>query len=189
MSRALSTSAERLGCSERTLRRYVSDGLLRGRRIARRQLELSHAEELYLTGHWELLSSLRAALRTERAVRLAVLFGSAAVGDDDRSSDVDLFVIHRDPAPRALAGLKMRLRRTLEMPVDVIDSEQAETMPTLLADILREGRVLIDRDGLWEGLRERQPEIFAAAAHEEQATASRAREAVAAARERISAVA
>jgi predicted nucleotidyltransferase len=187
MSQALSTSAERLGCSERTLRRYVNDGLLRGRRVTRRQLELSHAEESYLANHWELLHSLRAALRTERGVRLAVLFGSTAVGDDDGSSDVDLLVIHRQPTARALAGLKLRLRRTLEKPVDVVGLEQAETMPTLLADILQEGRVLVDRDGQWEALRVRQHEIMAAAVREARASAKRAHQTVIAARARIAA--
>jgi predicted nucleotidyltransferase len=187
MSQALLTSAARLGCSERTLRRYVNDGLLRGRRVMRRQLELSHAEEQYLSEHWELLASLRAAFRTERAVRLAVLFGSSAVGEENSASDVDLLVVHSDPSTRAVAGLKVRLGLTLELPVDVVGLEQAETMPTLFADVLREGRVLVDRDGLWEGLRERRHEVFAAAALEEKETASRARETVAAARERIAA--
>ncbi len=187
MSQALSTSAERLGCSERTLRRYVNDGLLRGRRVARRQLELPSAEERYLASHWELLHTLRAVLRTERGVRLAVLFGSTAAGEDDRSSDVDLLIVNRDPAPRALAALKIRLRAALARPVDVVGLEQAETMPTLLADVVREGRVLVDRDGLWDGLLERRPDIFASAARDEQATARRARETVAAARERIAA--
>ncbi|MCW3019286.1 MAG: polymerase, beta-like region [Solirubrobacterales bacterium] len=187
MSRALSASAGRLGCSERTLRRYVNEGLLRGRRLAWSRLELSHAEEEYLAHHWELLSRLRMGLRTEPAVRLAVLFGSAAVGEDDESSDVDLLVIRRNPAPRTLAGLRMRLRRALGRPVDLVDLEQAETMPTLLADVIREGRVLVDRDGLWQGLLARRREIFEAAQREEQATARRARETVAAARERIAA--
>lgn len=88
MSQALSAVAERLGCSERTLRRYANDGLLRARRMTRHRLELPFAEESYLTSHWELLNGLRMALRTERAVRLAVLFGSTAVGDDGDSSDV-----------------------------------------------------------------------------------------------------
>jgi predicted nucleotidyltransferase len=187
MSQALSTSAGRLGCSERTLRRYVNDGLLRGRRMARSRLELSHAEEEYLVDHWELLSRLRTALRTEPAIRLAVLFGSTAVGDDEDSSDVDLLVIHRNAAPRSLGGLKLRLRRALERPVDLVGLEQAETMPTLLADVLREGRVLVDRDSLWDGLRERRDEIFAAAEREERATAEHAQKTVADVRERIAA--
>jgi predicted nucleotidyltransferase len=170
------------------LRRYVKDGLLQGHEAARRRLELSAAEEEYLVRHWELLSRLRTGLRTERAARLVVLFGSTAVGDDNRSSDVDLLVVNRNPGPRAIARLQMRLRRALGRPVDIVCLQQAETMPTLLVDILREGRVVVDRDGLWEGLCERGREIFAAAAREERATATRARETVAAARERIAAL-
>jgi predicted nucleotidyltransferase len=182
-------SAQRLGCSERTLRRYLNDGLLRGRRVVGHRMELSGAEEAYLRAHWQLLSTLRSALRTERGVRLAVLFGSMAVGDDEDRSDVDLLVVHRDPAPRALAGLRLRLARAVGRSVDVVGSEQAEAMPTLLADVLREGRVLIDRDGLWEALCGRRGEIFAAAEREDRATAKHARAAVLAARERIAAAA
>jgi predicted nucleotidyltransferase len=189
MSQTLSTSAERLGCSERTLRRYVNGVVLRGRRVARRRLELSRAEEEYLAAHWELLSKLRAALRTERAARMVVLFGSTATGDDEDSSDVDLLVVHDETGPRPLARLQMRLRRALGRPVDVIGLEQAETMPTLLADILREGRVLVDRDGLWDSLQERRREVYEAAEREEREVARRARETVVAARERIAAVA
>jgi predicted nucleotidyltransferase len=189
MSQALSASAERVGCSERTLRRCVNDGLLRGRRVARRRLELSCVEEEYLSRHWELLSKLRTALRTERAARMVVLFGSTATGDDQDSSDVDLLVVHDNPGPRSLVGLQMRLRRALERPVDVVGLEQAEAMPTLLADVLEEGRVLIDRDGLWEQLCGRRGEVLAAAGREEQAIVEGARAAVRAARERIAAAA
>ncbi len=188
MSQALLGSAERLGCSERTLRRYVNDGLLQGRRVARR-LELSEAEEEYLRRHWDLLSNLRKALRTEPGVRLAVLFGSTAVGDDELSSDVDLLIVNRDPAPRAVGGVKLRLRHALDRPVHVVGLEQAETMPTLLSDVLQEGRVLIDRDGLWNALWERRDEVSAAARREESATAIRAHEAIAASRERVAAAA
>jgi predicted nucleotidyltransferase len=189
MSRALAPSAERLGCGERTLRRCVNDGLLRGRRVARRRLELSRSEEEYLAAHWEMLSKLRTTLRTERAARMVVLFGSTATCEDQDSSDVDLLVVHDVEGPRSLARLQMRLRRALGRPVDVVGLEQAETMPTLLADILREGRVLVDRDGLWEGLQERRREVSVAAAREEREVAQRAHETVVAARERIAAVA
>jgi predicted nucleotidyltransferase len=189
MSQALSASAEKVGCSERTLRRCVNDGLLRGRRVARRRLELPWTEEEYLVAHWELLLKLRTALRTERAARLVVLFGSTATGEDHGSSDVDLLVVHNENGPRSLARLQMRLRSALGRPVDVVGLEQAETMPTLLADVLREGRVLVDRDGLWEGLQERGREVFAAAAREERDVARRAHETVVAARERIAATA
>jgi predicted nucleotidyltransferase len=151
-------------------------------------MSMPKAEEDYLAHHEELLTRLKTAFRSERTVRLAVLFGSTAVGDDNNFSDVDLLVVHRNPTPRRLAGLKLRLRRTLGRPVDVVSLGQAETMPTLLADILREGRVIVDRDGLWKSLLERWREISVAARREERATSIRARQTVAAARERIAAL-
>lgn len=135
----------------------------------------------------QVVSVLRSALRTERSVRLAVLFGSTAVGEDHEGSDIDLFVIHRDPQPLVLIRLRMRLRGVLDKPVDVVDLEQAEAMPTLLADVLREGQVVVDRDGLWEGLCARRSEIYAAARREDCATMERVFAAIDATRERLAA--
>jgi predicted nucleotidyltransferase len=185
MGLVLDESATELGCSERTLRRYINSGMLRGRRVARGQLELSQAEAAYLRGHWRLLSKLMEVLRTERDVRLAVLFGSTATGDDTPVSDVDVLIAHRRSEWRAQAGVQRRLRRALGTPVDVVTLEQAETQPSLLADVLREGRVLIDRDGLWGALQQRRAEILAAGAREDEQTLTRAHAAVAAARERL----
>ncbi len=167
------------------MRRHVTGGLLRGRRVVRGQLELSHAEGAYLRDHWSLLSTLLSALRTERDVRLAVLFGSTATGEDTPASDVDLLVVHRRPEWSTQAGLRIRLRRALGRPVDVVLLEQAEAQSSLLADVLREGRVLIDRDDLWGALLQRREEILAAGAHEDELTMARARATLAAARERL----
>jgi predicted nucleotidyltransferase len=185
MGLSLDASAREFGCSERTLRRYINGGLLRGRRVARGRLELSHAEEAYLRGHWTLLGKLMEALRTEREVRLAVLFGSTATGEDTPVSDVDLLILHRRSEWSAQAGLKRRLRRALGAPVDIVTLEQAEAMPSLLADILREGRVLIDRDQQWAVLQQRREEVLTAAAREDELTMTGARAAVVAARERL----
>jgi predicted nucleotidyltransferase len=185
MGLMLARSAAEVGCSERTLRRHVTGGLLRGRCVVRGQLELSHAESAYLRDHWALLSKLLSTLRTERDVRLAVLFGSTATGEDTPASDVDLLVVHRRPEWSTQAGLRIRLRRALDRPVDVVLLEQAEAQPSLLADVLCEGRVLVDRDGLWGALLRRREDILAAAAREDELTATRARAAVAAARERL----
>jgi predicted nucleotidyltransferase len=187
MGRALYESAEYLGCSERTLRRYINDGLLTGRKAVHAQLELSQVEEHYLRTHWNTLSALRIALRTERDVRLAVLFGSTARGEDHETSDVDLLIAHRTEDPRALATLRLRLRRTLGRPVDVIGLEQAEAFPSLFVDVLKDGRVLIDRDARWSSLSRRQPEVMVAAEHEDNLTAERARETIAAVRARLAA--
>ena len=189
MSQLLAMSASRLGCSERTLRRYINDGLLHGRRVGGRRWELPPEEDDYLGRHCELLSALRRTLRTEPAVRLAVLFGSTAVGEDDRNSDVDLLLVSRNPTPLALAGMALRLRRALRRKVDVVGLEQAEAMPSLLADVLQEGRVLVDRDGVWPSLLQRQQEIVAAASRAEGALVTNAHAAVREARERIAAAA
>jgi predicted nucleotidyltransferase len=185
MGLVLGQSANRVGCSERTLRRYINGGLLRGRRIAGGQLELSHVEEAYLRGHHALLGKLMAALRTERDVRLAVLFGSTATGEDTPVSDVDLLVVHRCSGGMVQAGLCIRLRRALGMPVDVVMLEQAEAQPALLADVVREGRVLVDRDDLWTGLQERRDQILAEGAREDEQIMIDARATFAAARERL----
>jgi predicted nucleotidyltransferase len=108
VGRALADTTAGLGCSERTLRRYVNDGVLRGRRVVS-QLELSSEEESYARSHWTLLKTLKWALRSERDVRLAVLFGSTAIGEDHPGSDVDLLIAHRHPEQRALASLRRRL--------------------------------------------------------------------------------
>lgn len=185
MGWVLGESAKRIGCSERTLRRYVSAGLLRGRRVAGGQLELSRAEETYVRDHWTLLSRLMAALRTERDVRLAVLFGSRATGEDTPTSDVDLLIVHRRSGWMVQPDLRIRLRRALGTPVDVVMLEQAEEQPSLLADVLREGRVLIDRDGLWDAVLARREQILAAGAREDEMIMAAARATLAAAGERL----
>jgi predicted nucleotidyltransferase len=185
MGQALGHTADELGCSERTLRRYIGDGLLRGRRVAHHGIELSSEEARYLHSHWALLRSLMGALRTERDVRLAVLFGSTAVGEDQSDSDIDLLIAHRRSEPRPLAGLRSRLRRTLDKPVHVVSLEQAQDAPSLLADILREGRPLIDRDGLWSDLSVQINDILARAAREDRDAAAKALDAIAEARARL----
>lgn len=163
MGRELGRAAEAVGCSERTVRRYVADGVLHARPARRGQFELPATEEQYLRSHWTLLRGLKAALRTERDVRLAVLFGSAATGEDHAGSDVDLLVEHRRSGLRALMGLQLRLRQALDRPVHVVTLAQAEETPALLADVLHEGRPLIDRDGRWRTLQEREAEPVAEA--------------------------
>jgi predicted nucleotidyltransferase len=185
MGRALGKTAQMLGCSERTLRRYASEGLLRGRRLGPRRVELPASEAAYAENHWQLLSGLKRALRTERDVRLAVLFGSMATGGDHENSDVDIYVVHRRPDLRGLKGLQLRLGRTVGRRVQVVSSESAQASPSLLADVVDEGRVLIDRDGSWAALQERKDEVLAAAWREEDATALAARQAVAQARGRL----
>jgi predicted nucleotidyltransferase len=185
MSLQLAETASGLRCDERTLRRYVDQGLLRGERRGRRELRLPHGEELYLKKHWTLLSSLRRALRTEHSVRLAVLFGSTATGEDLPDSDVDLLIEHSTGDLEQVVELRRRLQGRVDRPIHVVLLEDAERSPMLLADVLTEGRVIADRDGSWHELEQRRQPVLRQAADEEKAAHTAAAHAVASARERL----
>ncbi len=97
---------------------------------------------------------LREALRTEPNVRLAVLFGSIAKGDDYEDSDVDVLTVLDDPSIGRVVALTERLSFRLGRDVQLIRLTDAENSPVLMTDIIEQGRVLIDRGGHWSGLRE-----------------------------------
>lgn len=145
----LSLLAKQVGASERTLRRAVNEGTLRGKRLSPRRLKLSAAEKDYVLKRWGLLAQLRLALRTEPNVRFALLFGSAARGEDSEGSDVDLLVEMRDSSLVRLADLELKLERLLGRRVEVIALDDAQENPLLLAEAAREGRVIVDREGRW----------------------------------------
>ncbi len=151
----LALLAEELGVNERTLRRAINEGTLRGARPTPRRLDLPLSERSYLRRAWSLLSALRAALRTERNVRFALLFGSAAAGTDTPHSDVDVLVDLRDPSLERVVDLSQRLTDVVGRPVDVVRLQDAEAEPLFLADVVAEGRVLIDREELWPRLQRR----------------------------------
>jgi len=145
--------ARSLGADERTFRRAVEEGLIRCRRPSPRAVDVPLSERVYLADHWQLLSELRRALRTERNVRLAVLYGSLARGDDAPDSDIDLLVELADDSARASIGLALRLERKLGREVDVARLAQVEPgSPLLLLVALEEGRLIVDRDGVWRRL-------------------------------------
>lgn len=153
MRSALPVVARELGADERTLRRATRRGAVRCHRPGPRKLELVEGELDYLRSHWELMSALTCALRTEPNVRLAVLYGSAARGDDRLGSDVDVLVDLRNDAPGTARGLAIRLEDALGRDVDVARLGRArERAPLLVLQALDEGRVLIDRDELWPAL-------------------------------------
>lgn len=161
---AIGVLAEVLGAEERTLRRAASQGTVRCTRRGPRRLLLAVGEREYLEGHWALLAALRQALRTERRVRLAVLYGSVARGDEDTGSDLDLMVVLNGDRPSDAAELALRLGRVAGRRVDVAHLKRVEAKaPLLLERILDEGRVLVDRDGLWPRLRKRRRAIHARA--------------------------
>jgi hypothetical protein len=53
----------------------------------------------------------------------------------------------------------------------VVEFESAEESPLLLADVLHDGRVLVDRDSDWQRLKQRTRQINAAAKAENERVA------------------
>jgi predicted nucleotidyltransferase len=156
---ALSFVAQEVGVNERTLRRAVNEGTLRATRPSPRKLELPFSEGRYLRAHWPLIAKLRGALRTEHNVRFAMLFGSAARGDDSEHSDVDVIADLRDSSFDRVLDLTVKLEGIIWKSVDVVRLEDAEDDPTFLAMALEDGRVLVDREDLWPDLRAREPSL------------------------------
>lgn len=149
--------ARHLEVPERTLRRAAAQGLLHGERLSERRFKTTLREEAYLRGHWPLLSALRGALRTEPNVRLAVLFGSFATGEETEGSDLDLLVALGDASAAAVAALSARLGDRIGRDVQLVRLQEAERSPALMVDVLVRGRVLVDRDQLWRSLKTHEP--------------------------------
>jgi uncharacterized protein len=152
----LAILAQEVGVNERTLRRAVNQGALRAARPTPRILQLPVAERRYVRRSWSLLATLRAALRTEPNVRFALLFGSAATGTDTPASDVDVLVELRDRSLERVLDLSEKLTTATGRRVDVIRRQDAEADPPFFADIVADGRVLVDRERLWSRLRRRE---------------------------------
>ena len=156
MGLALERLASEVGVHERTLRRAASSGLIHARRPDSRRLLLSDREEQWVRSHWVLVGRLLAALRTEPNLKLGVLFGSVARGEEvTGASDIDLLVELRQPAPGALEGLRLRLQERLPFQVQLTPLRAAQRNPELLLEILRDGRPLVDRAHLWPALKAR----------------------------------
>jgi predicted nucleotidyltransferase len=149
---SLGMLAEDVGVSERTLRRAVSQGTLRGSRASPRKLEMPLTEQRYVRRSWATILLLRSVLRTEHNVRFALLFGSFATGTDTSSSDVDVLVALQDPSLQRLISLKAKLTDAVGRRVDLVVLDDVEREPSFLAHALTEGRVLVDRDERWHAL-------------------------------------
>jgi predicted nucleotidyltransferase len=151
--RELLDLADEIGVDERTLRRAAAQGALRAERLSPRRLRLAPGESAYLRRNWPLLAALRSALRTEPNVAFAMLFGSVARGDDRAESDFDLLVVLREESPGRKLELQDRLEGASGRKVHLLDMEAASKNELLLSTAVEEGRVLVDRAGLWPSLR------------------------------------
>lgn len=122
-------------------------------------MNISLSEREYVRRSWKLLSALRGALRTEHNVRFALLFGSVARGTSAPGSDVDVLVSLRDPDLERVVELSAKLTAATGRRVDVVRLEDAESDPIFLADLIADGRVLVDRERVWPRLRSREPTL------------------------------
>jgi predicted nucleotidyltransferase len=163
----LALLAEEVGVSERTLRRAVSQGTLRAARPTPRTLQLPLPERRYVRRSWSLLSALRAALRTEQNVRFALLFGSAATGTDTPTSDIDVLVELKNPSLERVVDLSSKLTAIVGRSVDVVRLQDAEADASFVADLVAQGRVLVDRENLWHRLRQREATLRRRGRHQE----------------------
>lgn len=164
MRSVLPDIAVQLGADERTLRRAARRGTVRCQRPGPRTLELLPGELAYLRGHWDLLSALTRAFRTEPNVRLAVLYGSTARGREREDSDIDVLVDFRDDAAASTSALARRLEGMMGVPVDVARlSRVRAASPLLLLRAVNEGRVLVDRENIWAALQGNRETIARAA--------------------------
>ena len=158
------------------MRRAVADGTIRCERSSPRRQDVDEDEYRYAIAHWPLLAKLRELLRTEPNVRLAVLYGSIAMGVDTPSSDVDLLVSLARDRPEAAVHLATRLERRLGRDVDVARLNRVrDSAAPLLLQAIDEGRVLLDRDGLWARLQAEREGIERQAHREHEAQRLRAR--------------
>jgi predicted nucleotidyltransferase len=122
------------------------------------------SERTYLRENWPVLCDLRQALRTEPSVRAAILFGSFARGGQHDASDIDI-LIDGQPGP-GLRAVARRLSTRLGRHAQLVALEDAEKTPLLLSEVLRDGRVLVDRDETWDRLRRGKASIERRAARE-----------------------
>jgi len=89
------------------------------------------------------LDRIKRVLDETPAVRLAVVFGSAARRTGGRNSDIDIGVSWLDGADQRAADVAVALERAAGRPVDLVLLGGAP--PLLRFEIARDGEVLVER--------------------------------------------
>ena len=94
------------------------------------------------------LQPLREALAAQPAVRLAVLFGSAAKGRQVAGSDLDLAVRLAPDSADTRRTAALAAGRAIGREIDLVEIDGAP--PLLRFQIARDGQVLVEREpGAW----------------------------------------
>jgi predicted nucleotidyltransferase len=125
------------------------------------------------------LAVLRDRLASEFDVRLAVLYGSRARGDERPDSDVDLLVVIKGDSVWRRMELERILEAELGLPVQIVALDSIHKAPIFLADAIEDGRVLLDREGSWPEILADYPSIAQAADVADAALRKRAQAAIA----------
>jgi predicted nucleotidyltransferase len=165
--------ANELGTSDRTLRRLAEAGVIRSRRRASGHHPVPVVEEEWLRGHWQVVSGLRRALRSEPSVRAALLFGSVAKGADTPASDIDVVVDLQSDNQMKLRGLRRRLARKLGRSIDLFLLSDLEAEPERLLPIMSHARPIVDRVGTWQRLSQQRRVLRGRALRRQHALRSR----------------
>jgi predicted nucleotidyltransferase len=174
----LAQLAQTVGTGERTLRRAIADGTIYAVTVGSRKSTLTPEEAEYVRLHWDELGVLRQLLRTEPNVALAVVFGSFARGEEQPDSDLDVVVALRRADPLGLERLRGRLQPHLGRPLQLVALSVVERSASMLQEVLRDGRVLVDREGRWAGMQARRAAVGRAADAEGLRLADEARQAI-----------
>lgn len=94
------------------------------------------------------LRQFLAANAGQEGIAAAYLFGSVARGTAGPGSDVDVGILYAEDPPRTLQGLGFglegELEKLLQLPVQVVVLNRAPV--DLVIRVLRDGRLLVDRD-------------------------------------------
>jgi predicted nucleotidyltransferase len=96
-----------------------------------------------------LIEALRSALAADSTLRLAYIFGSVGRGEQGPASDVDVAILADHElglARRAELAEVLARASSVGRRFDVVDLRTAS--PTLRAEVVRDGVVLIERDRL-----------------------------------------
>ncbi|HEV7493065.1 nucleotidyltransferase domain-containing protein [Baekduia sp.] len=174
----LAQIAKSVGTGERTLRRAISDGTIHVVPGNTRPLLVTAEEAEYVRLHWNELGTLRRLLRTEPNVGLAVVFGSFARGEEEPDSDLDLVVSLRRPESLGLERLRERMQSHLRRPLQLIALADVERSSSMMYEVIRDGRVLVDREGRWAALQARRGSVARAARAEGRRIEDEARRAI-----------
>lgn len=95
------------------------------------------------------LRPLRHAFDGVPAVRLAILFGSAARGQERAGSDLDIGVLLDEDGGGSLWEVEKALAEAIRTSIDLVDLRRAP--PLLRFQIARDGRLILERlEGEWK---------------------------------------